>query len=86
MNDGVEFDEDDRGRGPFAVRIGGTSDFVSAIDPDWPLAWPPGRVQTVNGWGRPEALTFDSLDAAIAAALQVGDIEGCHCSVEPVGR
>jgi|10_taG_2_1085330.scaffolds.fasta_scaffold28642_2 hypothetical protein len=79
---GVTFYEDDREKGPFAIRIGGTNEFVSLIDPDWKLAWPPGKIEVVKGWEDPKALRFDTMDEALKAADQVWDIEGAHTSIE----
>ena len=83
---GVTFYENDREKGPFTIRIGGTSEFVSDIDPDWKRAWPPGKVEVVEGWDNCKTLKFDTMDAAIKAAVQVWDIEGFHTSVEPTLR
>jgi hypothetical protein len=83
---GVCFSEDDREKGPFTIRIGGTSEFVSDIDPDWKLAWPPGKVEVVEGWDNRKSLKFDTLDTAIKAAVQVWDIEGFHTSIEATHR
>jgi len=79
---GVTFYEDDREKGPFTIRIGGTSEFVSVIDPEWKRAWPPGRVDVVKGWDNPKTLKFDTMDAAIEAAVLVWNIEGFHTSIE----
>lgn len=79
---GVTFYEDDRARGPFTIRIGGTNEFVSGIDPEWKRAWPPGKVDVVKGWDNPETLQFDTMDAAIKAAVLVWNIEGFHTSIE----
>lgn len=79
---GVTFYEDDRGGGPFKIRIGGTSEFVSNVDPNWERAWPPGKVDVVIGWENPLALTYETMDSAIKAAVQVWDIEGFHTSIE----
>jgi hypothetical protein len=79
---GVTFFEEDCENGPFAIRIGGTSEFVSNIDPDWKRAWPPGKVEVVKGWNNPKTLKFDTELAAIEAAVQVWDIEGYHTSIE----
>ena len=79
---GVTFYEDDREKGPFIIRIGGTNEFVSDIDPNWKRAWPPGKVEMVGGWDNPRALKFGTMDAAIEAAVQVWDIEGFHTSIE----
>ena len=83
LHPGVTFYEDDRERGPFTIRIGGTSDFVSEIDPDRPRSWPAGKVELVEGWENPSSLTFETMDAALTAADQVWNIEGFHTSIEP---
>jgi hypothetical protein len=79
---GVTYYEEDREKGPFTIRIGVTSDFVSDIDPHWKRAWPPGKVELVEGWGNRKAMVFNTMDAAIKAAVQVWDIEGIHTSIE----
>lgn len=79
---GVTYYEDDREKGPFTIRIGGTNEFVSEIDPDWKCASPPGKVEVVEGWGNRKTLKFDTMDAAIKAACQVWNIEGYHTSIE----
>ena len=84
LHPGVTFYEDDREKGPFKIRIGGTSEFVSEIDPDFKLAWPPGKVEVVAGWGNSKALVYDTMEAALEAADQVWDIEGFHTSVEVI--
>lgn len=82
LHPGVTYYEDDRGNGPFMIRIGGTSEFVSEIDPHWKRAWPPGKVEVVKGWDNLLALTFDTMDEALEAADKVWDIEGYHTSIE----
>jgi len=82
---GVTFYEEDREKGPFIIRIGGTSEFVSDIDPHWKQAWPPGKVEVVEGWGNRRALKFETMDAAIKAAVQVWKIEGFHTLIEAMG-
>jgi hypothetical protein len=79
---GVTFYEEDREKGPFIIRIGGTSEFVSEIDPDWKRASPPGKVEVVEGWTNRKALKFYTMDAAIKAACQVWNIDGFHTSIE----
>ena len=79
---GVTFYDDDRGKGPFMIRIGGTSEFVSEIDPDWKRCWPPGQVLMCEGWDSPAVMRFDTMDEALEAAAQVWDIEGFHTSIE----
>jgi len=84
LHPGVTFFEDDREKGPFTIRIGGTNEFVSDIDPDWKRSWPPGKVDVVEGWGNKRALRFNTMDEALKAADQVWDIEGFHTSIELV--
>jgi len=79
---GVTYYEEDREKGPFTIRIGGTNDFVSDIDPHWKRAWPPGKVEVVEGWTNRKALKFYTMDAAIKAACQVWNIDGFHTSIE----
>ncbi len=83
---GVTYYEEDRHHGPFVIRIGGTSDFVSHIDPLWKRAWPPGKVEVVSGWENPAVLKLDTMEAALHAAVQVWDIEGYHTTVEALDR
>ena len=79
---GVTFYETDRQNWPFAIRIGGTNEFVSDIDPDFNQNWPPGKVEVVKGWSNEKALQFKTMDDALLAASQVWDIEGFHTSIE----
>jgi hypothetical protein len=84
MDTGVTYFEEDRANGaPFIIRIGGSNEFVSEIDPDCPRSSPPGNVELVEGWEHPDALKFDDMDAALKAAAQVWEIEGFHVTVEP---
>lgn len=83
MDTGITYHEDDRGESSFVIRVDGSNEFVSEIDPDCPRSWPPGNVELVEGWGSPDALRFDSLETAIAAAIAVWEIEGFHVTVEP---
>ena len=82
---GVTFYEEDRENGPFTIRVGGTSEFVSDIDPHWKRACPPGKVEVVEGWDNTKILKFYTMDAAIEAAVSVWDIEGYHTSIEALG-
>ncbi len=66
----------------FKLRIGGSNDFVSKIDPYDPRCFPPGSVDVVEGWDHPSILKFDDQAAAKRAARQVGEIEGFHISIE----
>jgi hypothetical protein len=82
LHPGVTFYEEDRGASQFTIRVGGTSEFVSVIDADDPTSWPAGSVDTVEGWANPKALTYDTMDKALAAADLVWEIEGFHVSIE----
>jgi hypothetical protein len=79
LHTGVTFYEDDRNKGPFMIRIGGTSDFVVGIDTQWA-----GEVEICEGWCNPKALLFNTLDDALKVADQVWDIEGFHTSIETI--
>ena len=79
---GITYYEGDRDKGPFMIRIGGTNEFVSSIDPDYKLAFPPGEVMTVTGWDNDKALSFTTMDQALKAAMDVWGIEGYHTSIE----
>ena len=68
----------------YKIRLGGTNKFVSEIDPTWPRASPPGKVEFVVGWDNPSALVYKTLEEAKAASDEVGDIEGLNTSVEEV--
>ena len=57
----------------YKLRIGGTNDFVSVIDPWDKGSYPPGRVDVVSGWDNPAAIIFDSLEAAHKAADKVAE-------------
>ena len=66
----------------YKIRLGGTSEFVSEIDPTWPRACPPGKVEFVVGWDNPSALVYKTYEEAKAASDEVGNIEGFHTSIE----
>jgi len=68
----------------FAIRIGGTNDFVSKIDPDDPRCCPPGSVDLVPGRYHPKVLHFSTQEEAEEAARQVFEIEGFHNTVEEI--
>ena len=81
---GVTFYEDDRGNGPFMIRIGGTNEFVSNIHTGYYARFgsPAQGVTTVEGWDNPAIRIYPTMDAALRAADQVWDIEGFHTSIE----
>ena len=66
----------------FALRIGGTNEFVSKIDADDPCCSRPGSIETVKGWDHENILFFDDACSALAAEDVVANIEGCSCSIE----
>ena len=82
LHTGVTFYEDDRDNGPFMIRIGGTNEFVSEIDPHCKRSWPPGNVEICEGWLNPNTMVFDTMDEALEAADKVWGIEGYHTSIE----
>ena len=69
----------------FAIRVGGSNDFVSIIDEHDPRSFPPGSADVVSGWDHPEILKFGTIDEALKAAEVVEFIEGFQCCVEDVG-
>ena len=82
LHTGVTFYEEDREHGPFTIRIGGTSEFVSCIDATCQRSYPPGQVDVCEGWNNPDALVFETMGEALTAADQVWNIEGVHTSIE----
>jgi|TARA_Y100000310_G_scaffold345324_1_gene463792 hypothetical protein len=82
LHTGVTFYEEDREHGPFTIRIGGTNEFVSKIDPDCKRSWPPGNVEITAGGSSGVPLRFATMDEALIAADQVWNIEGFHTSIE----
>ena len=81
---GVTFYDDDRGKGPFMIRIGGTSEFVTNIQTGYysRFGTPEDGVTLVKGWTDPAVLSYQTMDEALEAASQVWDIEGFHTSIE----
>lgn len=84
LHPGVTFYEDDRGKGPFKIRIGGTCEFVSSIQTGYYARWggPPEGVTLVEGWENPAIQIYQTMDEALAAADLVWEIEGIHTSIE----
>ena len=68
----------------YKIRLGGTSEFVSEIDPTWPRACPPGKVEFVAGWDNTSALIYKTYEEAKAASDKVWNIEGFYTSIEEV--
>ena len=66
----------------YQLRVGGSSDFVSAIRPDDTTCVPPDSVNYVPGWNNPDALTFSDLTEALASKTLAEAIDGVHLSIE----
>lgn len=86
LHPGVTFYEDDRGKGPFMIRIGGTSEFVSSIQTGYYSRFgvPADSVTIVEGWENPAIRSYQTMEAALEAADQVWEIEGRHTSIEVI--
>ena len=68
----------------YKIRLGGTNEFVSWIDPHAPHCYPPGEVTFVEGWKHPSAIIFNTITAAEKAKEQEWDIEGFHTTIEEI--
>ncbi len=68
----------------YKIRLGGTNEFVSDIDPEYIRCIPKGKVDFVEGWDHKHALTFKTYEEAKTAADKVWDIEGFHTTVEKI--
>ena len=66
----------------YKIRIGGSNDFISKIDPDDMRSFPPGSADYVPGWNHPDILLFNTYEEAVIAKDLVEYIEGFHCCVE----
>lgn len=66
----------------FKIRISGSNDYISKIDPFDSRSFPPGSADDVPGFDHPDALEFATHDMAQAGADTVEEIEGYHCCVE----
>ncbi len=84
LHPGVTFYEDDRGKGPFMIRLGGTNEFVSDIRTGYYSRFgsPAQSVTLVEGWDNPAIRLYQTMDAALEAADLVWEIEGIHTSIE----
>ena len=69
----------------FKIRLGGTNEFVSEINPYASHCYPPGEVTFVDGWDNPAAIVFPTFTAAERAKNKVWEIEGFHTTIEEVG-
>ena len=84
LHPGVTFYEDDRGKGPFMIRLGGTNEFVSDIRTGYYSRFgsPAQSVTLVEGWDNPAIRLYQTMEAALEAADLVWEIEGIHTSIE----
>lgn len=67
----------------YKLRIGGSNDYISAIDPTDDTCFPPGSTKCVQGISHPDAQVWRTLPGASLAAEMVEKIEGFHISIEP---
>jgi hypothetical protein len=81
---GVTYYEEDRECGPFIIRVGGTNEFVSSIETGYYSRFgaPKKKVTLVEGWDNPTICSYQTMDEALKAAVQVWNIEGFHTSIE----
>ena len=68
----------------YKIRLGGTNEFVSDIDPHASHCFPPGEVTFVEGWDNLSAIIYDTEEDAKMAAKEVWNIEGFHTTLEGV--
>tara|TARA_B100000131_G_C17803139_1_gene486400 strand:- start:365 stop:637 length:273 start_codon:yes stop_codon:yes gene_type:complete len=83
---GITYYEEDRGNGPFMIRVGGTNKFITKIQTGYYSRWgtPSKSVSMESGWDNKNNLRYQTMDEALKAAKQVWDIEGVHTSIERV--
>jgi hypothetical protein len=83
-DEGVIYHDEDRGKGPFMLRQGGTSNFVTSIRTNYYSRWgsPGEEVIFAKGWSNPAALSYQTMDEAIKAASEAYRIEGSYISIE----
>ena len=68
----------------YKIRLGGTNEFVSEINPHASHCSPPGEVKFVEGWDNPKAVVFLTETSAQRAKDKVWEIEGFHTSIEEI--
>ena len=68
----------------YKIRLGGTNDFVSEIDPHASHCYPPGEVKFVEGWDNPDALELKTMNEAKNTRNMVWELEGFHTTIEEV--
>ena len=68
----------------FALRIGGSNEFISNIDEYDTTCSPPGSAESVAGWTNPKILLFDKRIEAEHAGEIVERIEGFRVHVETI--
>lgn len=83
---GVTYYNEQRGQGPFMIRISGTRKFVASIQDNYYSRWgsPREGITLVEGWNNSKTMIFETMDEALKAANKVCNIEGCHTSIETI--
>ena len=69
----------------YAIRICGTNDYVSKIDPKFAGCCPPGKVEYVPAHRDYWFKKYPTQLGAERAAKLVAKIDGVHCDVENLG-
>ena len=84
LHPGVTFHEDDRGHGPFMIRVDGTNEFVANVQTGYYSRWgsPERSVTLCEGCNNPAILSYQTMNDALKAANQVWEIEGFHTLIE----
>ena len=66
----------------YRIRLGGTNEFVSAIDAHASHCYPPGEVKFVEGWNNPAAIVFLTKTSAETAKKKLWEIDPLHTHLE----
>ena len=66
----------------YFLRISGTNEYISSINPDDTMCFPPGSATSVVGMGHADVLWFNTPGEAGEAADMVAYLEGFTCTVE----
>ena len=67
----------------YKLRISGSNDYISKIDPKDRTVHPPGSTESVQCISNPDAMWWSQIRCAEMAARIVENIEGFNMSVEP---
>ena len=66
----------------YALRVCGSNDYVSKVDPKFAGCYPPGKVEYVPSFKVWAIKKYPTIVGAERAARLVGKIDGVHCDVE----